>query len=627
MNPAEVRSWLDQSSEQNQRIYGAILDGPTSLQIEAEKQLESEILQAVTNAKFTKLNLGQIARAYGVGAEVVEAIAQQLTQKYLGADLEQLEFNQVIKQIQEIERLPDAGYREWKLQALARRVHRTPKQLMEVYNKALCQQAPIKPMTVAEFKAAHTREVEWQIQGWIPKGTTVLLHADGGVGKTLFVYEIMECVLQGKSWNGYQVEQGNVLLVQLDEPELVTSERMDIRGISETDPLHILTDWQVEAMANLETYIEQSRPSLVIVDSLTAVNQNCIFSENDTEYARPLLQLKNMASKYGCTVLIIHHSNAEGNSRGTKAIHNSVSEVWGMTVAENSERLLRVQKTRLGRPPGRYTFHFDESDFSFRYLGEQGDENEAASTQEERIRLWLSDDAQRGIAYAPVEIAEHLQMSNPSSRRACYEAWAKGMIQRRKDESGRFYVYFAPLSSDRAIGSIKTPIAPLRSHPNDDIPIVSAESDRAIGENGKNLLLKNGKISDRPIATPQNPSEINGKSAIGGSDRNSKNGDRNSDRTVLIENEPAVNDIVIPFGTATWIRNGSDKLPWKEVPRSRRSDAEIPIEVLGSVLFHELQSPSKVLRVRNERATIRNQQTGRTSVFALKDLQMFRRAE
>lgn len=173
---------------------------------------------------------------------------------------------------------------------------------------------------------------------------------------------------------------------------------MDIRGIDDDAPLAIQTEWQVEQMAALETHIETTKPVFVIVDSLTAINRSCIFSENDTEYARPILQLAAIANKHHCTILIIHHSNADGNSRGTRAIHNSVSEVWGLSVGDGSNRLLRVQKTRLGRPPGRYKFSFDESDFSFRYLGEdlgEATDLDLAATQEERVRLWLSSEERR----------------------------------------------------------------------------------------------------------------------------------------------------------------------------------------------------------------------------------------
>lgn len=337
------------------------------LQQHIDEQLEEEILEILLTSKHLRFSLSQLARSYNVSADVVEDLANRLAKTHLNQDIERIEFEALIKQIEHLEQnVHDAGLREWKLQQIAKRYKRTPRQVMEVYNKSLAQRSQVQAMNIIEFRSQHNQDVDWLIQGWLPKGTTLLLHAEGGVGKTLFVYEILEAVAQGKPWNGYATSQGPVLLVQSDEPSLVTAERLDIRGIQDTDPLHILPEWQIESMPMLEQWVEKHKPSLVIVDSLTAINRNSIHSENDTEYARPILQLSSLANKHGCAVIIHHHSNAEGNSRGTRATFNGVSEVWALSNTDFKERLLRVQKTRLGRPPGRYKFLFNEDDFSFR---------------------------------------------------------------------------------------------------------------------------------------------------------------------------------------------------------------------------------------------------------------------
>lgn len=415
-----------------------------ALEENARLHLEEEILKAVTTSPHPRLELAKIARWNGVSPEVLENTAQVIVKRRTGHDLEEIEFNQVVQAVQRLEiGEPDQGMREWKLQALARRLRRTPRQLMEAYNKALCTQKPVKPLSIKEFRELAAKETQWTIQGWIPCGSCVLLHAEGGTGKTLFTYELVESVLTGKNWNGYKVQKGRVLLVQVDEPSQVTAERMDIRAIGDDLPLAILPDWQVEGMARLEAYISEMKPAFVVIDSLTAINRNCVFSENDTEYARPVLQLTQIADRHGCAVVIIHHSNAEGNSRGTRAIFNSVSEVWGMSAPSPTERLLRVQKTRLGRPPGRYKFEFEEEDFSFKYLGEDIEEGEESANQENRVKLWLSEDLQKGIRFTSLEVSEHLNIAKHGARRACYELWSKGLIKRVRPKGERFYLYYS----------------------------------------------------------------------------------------------------------------------------------------------------------------------------------------
>jgi archaellum biogenesis ATPase FlaH len=418
---------------------------PNLLDIQSQvfQKLEAEILEAATSP-YPRLELAKVARWNGVQPELIEQIAKTVVKERTGHDLERLEFNQVIAQLQKLElEEPDSGFREWKIQDLARRVKRTPRQLMEDYNKALCRQQPVKPLTLKEFREQQSQEVQWLVQGWLPIGSTLLFHGDGGSGKTLMIYEMIESIVLGRPWNGYQVSQGPVLLVQVDEPRQVTDERLDIRGLPDEAPLEIFSEWQAHQMPDLEAAIDALKPRLVVIDSLTAVNPTAVFSENDTEYARPILQLAALADKHQTTVVIIHHSNAEGNARGSRAIHNSVSEVWGLSVADGGDRLLRVQKTRMGRPPGRYKFAFDEDDFSFRYLGEENaEENESAATHEDRIRLWLSEDEHRWTRYTSMEIAEFLGITRHQTRRACCELWAKGLIKRVRPRRQKAYLYY-----------------------------------------------------------------------------------------------------------------------------------------------------------------------------------------
>ncbi|MBE9179126.1 AAA family ATPase [Oculatella sp. LEGE 06141] len=627
---AEEKRWIEQSSSDAARSYNAVFSPPDALREQADRDLEDDILKAVTGSRFLKANLSQIAKYNAVPVELVESIAQQLTQKHLGQDLEYLEYDSIVKQIEQIEQIQDAGLREWKLQVLARRAKRTSRQLMEVYNKALCQQQFFQPKHISEFQTQHQQEVEWLVQGWIPKGITLLLHAEGGVGKTLFLYEMMAAILQGKPWNGYPVTQSNVLLIQVDEPEMITAERIDIRGIPSNAPLWIESGWKVEAIAHFEAWCAKMPPgSTIIIDSLTAINRSCIFSENDTEYARPLLQINDIRKRYGHNVFIIHHSNGEGNARGSRAIHNSVDAVWSMTVGAESpsERLMRVQKTRMGLPPGRYKFVFDAEDFTFRYLGEDGEEEnaEATATQAGRIRLWLSDDNQRGIAYAPAEISEYLNLGKEATRRALRELWAKGLIRRERIPGTPYYLYSVQdtdyRSGDQSESEVRSP-SPIASKPPNSNGF--EQSDQAIGQKTENKFVEKPK-------TVRSPDRFEDKPALQLGFEGDRASDRESDRAIAIENEQnlAVGDLVIAIGSATWLRSGSDKLPWKEVPKSKRSDPQIPINCLGEPLFRELMDGGKIIDVSRdrERVKVRNQQTGRTSIFPATDVRVLKRGD
>lgn len=492
-NPGQVMQELEQM-----RANAAM----AAMEAETRQKLEDEIFHTVTTSPYPRMELAKIARWNNVGFDHIEQVAQRVIFARTGKDLESIEFQQICKTIAHLEKtIKDPGLRSYKLQRLAKRFNTTARQLMEAYNKSVTQAAVTRALSVKEFRELNGQDVEWLVPGWIPKGTTLLLHADGGVGKTLFGYGLIESVVQGKLWNGYPVEKSPVLLVQVDEPALVTAERIDIRGFQDDDPLFILSSWGVDRMEDLERYIDEIGAEFIIIDSLTAINTTSIFSENDTEYARPLLQLADIASRKKKTFLIIHHSNADGNSRGTRAIHNSVSEVWGLTMGEGCERVLRVQKTRMGRPPGRYKFLFSEDDYSFTYLGEENADSDT-STQEGKIRLWLMDTEQQGKPFAPVEVSEILGIGKDATRRALRELWAKGLIRRKRSARSNGYVYFSGQlaegtieRSERSENDRKAPIAP---KPSDSASF--GENDRTIGDFSENLSVQKQNLersSDR----------------------------------------------------------------------------------------------------------------------------------
>lgn len=510
-----------------------------AMQSDAAKDLNDELLTAMVSGSraMSRAQVAKVAKANNVPVEVAEEIAAALFKESSGMDLEAVDFNGLIKQIAEIEAsVMDQGLRLYKLQALAKRHKRSYREIMECFNKALLNQKAIEPMTLTDLRNKTETDTPWLIPGWLPLGTNLLFYGDGGTGKTLMLYQMVESIVMGTPWNGYQVNQGRVLLVQCDEPEIVLRSRMDLLQMPDDAPLDILTDWSLDAIPRLRTYIEEKKPAFILIDSLSAVNRSSLFSENDMEYARPILQLTQLCSEFGVTICLIHHSNAAGQARGTRAIHNSVSEVWGLSHDDQpNERILTVQKTRLGRPPGRYRFLFDEDSHGFSYMGHADDEDGACVTQEEKIRLWLQQEDNREICYAPIEIAESCSISQPSTRRALQELWARGVISRRPSSTRgrRGYLYFAPKAEvwgcDRTINLEIASDRTLRSHENPHEPGISPPTIGTIvgkrGSETKNCESKGS--SDRQIPEPIFDGNLG---AIGASDRDCDQ--TGSDRTL-----------------------------------------------------------------------------------------------
>ncbi|MBE9011022.1 AAA family ATPase [Pseudanabaenaceae cyanobacterium LEGE 13415] len=611
-------------------------DGIMLMEMEEKRQFEDRILKTslrnLWDPAHRKHYLTQIARSYDTSIDAIEEIAQLLMNN-MGVDLEEQEFTSMVNSVRDIESIVDEGLRNFKLSRLAKRLRMPKTDMMNSYYKALINQAPFVDYTLDQLDQLCTQVKDWLVSGWIPSGIVLLLHALGGAGKSLMVYELIECIVKGQPWNGYQTKPGRVLILQSDEPVIVTRERMQLRDLTREYPVTVVPGWQVENMARLEArlkeYAEMGDPvRLCMVDSVTAINRNTLISENDTEYARFMLQLNDLGDRYGCTFIVIHHSNSDGESRGTKALYNSASEVWGLMVADEQtgDRVLRVQKTRMGRPPGRYKFQFEEDRMGFVYLGREGDESrEDDAHSEKRIELWLNEDEHRGIGYEVEEIAEYLGLNKNTVRKVLKEMWAKGTVMRYPSGHRKALAYHVGerRSIDRLSiadeGSIdRRSIGDQYENPeNID---VSAPNDLSIAKSEQFSLLQNRNSAIDRSLEAESP-EIREKVIDRAIDRLSIAPDLID--TAIDRIDPG--DLVLPNGTCVWHRNGSDKLPWQKVPKSYRNSKTIPIEVLERDLFFELTDVSRVIAINGDRVKVRNQKTGRNSVYLLKDVALLRK--
>lgn len=518
-------------------------DGLMLMELEEKRTFEDKILKTsmrnLWDSAHRKHYLTQIARSYDTSIEAVEEIAQILISN-LGVDLEEQEFTSMVESVRTIEGMIDEGLRNFKLSRLAKRLKMPKTDMMNSYYKALINQSPFVDYTLDELDQLCNQTKDWLVSAWIPSGIVMLLHALGGAGKSLMVYELIECIVKGQPWNGYQTKQGRVLILQSDEPVIVTRERMQLRDLTREYPVTVVPGWQVENMARLEArlkeYAEMGDPvRLCMVDSVTAINRNTLISENDTEYARFMLQLSDLGDRYGCTFIVIHHSNSDGESRGTKALYNSASEVWGLMVADEStgDRILRVQKTRMGRPPGRYKFQFEEDGFSFAYQGREGDESREDDLHaEKRIELWLNEDEHRGIGYEVEEITQYLGLNKNTVRRVIREMWAKGSIMRYPKGQNKTMLYH--VGERRSVDQVdrRAIDVPIDVENRENIG-VSENIDRSIGKNENFSLLPKCDLGDRPINVAGNPNKIQENDVDRGVDRHV---DRHVDRPSLIEN-------------------------------------------------------------------------------------------
>ncbi|MBE8965916.1 AAA family ATPase, partial [Nostocales cyanobacterium LEGE 12452] len=332
----------------------------------------------------------------------------------------------------------EPSFRFLKLHELAKEHSVTTSFLEHFYLKSLTAVCT-NLLTYEELKQLAGSTVrEWLVNGLVPKSTTILLAADGGIGKTKFTYGIAKVMIQGTQFGKFIAtgEKRKILYYQGDESPGDMLQALQSLGYSEDDIgtyVRVRFGWSAENMPALIQDLKEFQPDFVVIDSLSTANKYSIYQESQMEYARPILQMTGLATQYKTTFLIIHHTNREGGVRGTTAIRNAVSEVWTLTkdnsqTATPYDRLLEINKSRSRSSGKKYRMYFNPEDVSFTFLGEEQDQGSSVSEQSAKDALLEFFSKNRNIRFTSKELAHRLGYSDSHTRNSLLGLAADGLI-------------------------------------------------------------------------------------------------------------------------------------------------------------------------------------------------------
>jgi replicative DNA helicase len=410
--------------------------------IVAEKWARRECLHAGRD-------LAEIARDTTWGTDTLFEFVSKFVDRIAGLrstftpeDKTALGYTRLIDQIKAIEQGElDPGLKAFRLAELARKTGNTTRFLSGLYQKYLASFDVEPSLSLAELREKYGSQTQqWMLHGFGPSGSVVLLHAHGGVGKTRLIYDWVYSMATGQAWEGHAVTapERRVLLVQTDESQGDLLTALEHRGFTDDMPIRIVTKWSADHMAGLRAEIEKFQPEVILIDSLTSINRNSLFSENDTEYARPVLELRDIAQETGALIYLVHHSNSQNGSRGTKAITASVSHVFSLhrpdgASVTNPNRILCVDKSR-SRAPGEYLLEFNTETGGWQFNGVKPADKEIpdddGDTAKNTILQFLTEN--RNVKYECREIQELLGMPRQTVDRGLSTLAHSGLISRAK---------------------------------------------------------------------------------------------------------------------------------------------------------------------------------------------------
>ena len=190
-------------------------------------------------------------------------------------------------------------------------------------------------------------DVEWLVEGLIPKGGVTLLSAKPKVGKTTFARNIALAVARSSRFLGRQCSGGVVLWVHLEGKKADVINGFKALGAQRTDPIRFhFGHAPADAIAWLQREVEAYKPVLIVLDTwhkLTLI-------ENINDYGavnRANAPLMELAHEKGVAQIWVHHNNKSvaGNGDevlGSQALFAAADVLVTMTRGNDGVRAFRT---------------------------------------------------------------------------------------------------------------------------------------------------------------------------------------------------------------------------------------------------------------------------------------------
>jgi biotin operon repressor len=252
-------------------------------------------------------------------------------------------------------------------------------------------------------------------------GLTMLI-ARPKAGKSWLTLQAAIHVAGGRKINGITaVDQGPVLYGAFEEPAARTMARLRrLAPAGEwTSRLHFIYELlplMGGGSEQLAALIEQERPRLLVLDTLTALIKGGGKKENDvfrSQYAE-VSRLRKLAEDFNVPILLVHHVRKGLSDSGIEAIAGTggiaaaIDTLWYLKRKPEGEATLDV----VGRETEDKTFalRFEQEPFGWHVLGD--DAAQLLNGERREVVALLNDEG----ALTPAEIAVNLGKSRPAVR-------------------------------------------------------------------------------------------------------------------------------------------------------------------------------------------------------------------
>lgn len=302
----------------------------------------------------------------------------------------------------------------------------------------------------------------WAVPSLVPEGLTILV-SKPKIGKSWLAYQLGIAIAAGGiAFGSVAVEQGEVLLLMLEDTKRRAKSRIGQLLNNEPAPsaLEIATEWprmDDGGRAQLEGWLKaHPKCRLVVIDTLEKFRARR--SERGSAYGddyEALGDIKKIADRFGVSIIVIHHER-KGSAKSTDELADSVSGTAGVTGA--ADGMLRLQRERKkatatleisGRDveEAEYGLVFDVHAGGWTL---QGDAEQFRRTEEEREVIELIERLQRSVQ--PKEVAELLEANRNTIKLRLWRMAERGLLLSADGWYSLNPRHFTPKSQDAVTG-------------------------------------------------------------------------------------------------------------------------------------------------------------------------------
>ncbi len=192
-------------------------------------------------------------------------------------------------------------------------------------------------------------QIEWDVEGIIPRKSLCLISGLPGSGKSTFASALGYAVSQGEPFLGRPTSKRPVLILDRENPDHFVHDRFSRLRIEEHDDFMIFGQWigaepPAAGAAIIQEWVDRCEPKpLIVIDSFIAFH---VGNENDAHSVRAHIKAYRVLAAMGATLLILHHpgkSETSTDYRGSSDIEAGVDIAYKITNTDDGVMLSKLE--------------------------------------------------------------------------------------------------------------------------------------------------------------------------------------------------------------------------------------------------------------------------------------------